>query len=37
MNNEKLDVNEKNIYRYKKKRIILYCFLKIDYWYICCN
>lgn len=37
MNNEKSDVNEKNIYRHKKKRIILHCFLKIDYWYICCN
>lgn len=37
MNNEKSDVNEINIYRHKKKRIILHCFLKIDYWYICCN
>lgn len=36
MNNEKLDVNEK-IFIDIKKIIILYCFLKIDYWYICCN
>lgn len=35
MNNEKSDVNEKNIYRHKKNPIILH--LKIDYWYICCN